>query len=61
MAIKEVLIDGKKMFYGTSIKASPETSNTSTPTFDGVVMQGTDNIPWTIELEKMRYESSINL
>ena len=56
MADKEVIIKGKKMMYGTGIKASPETNSSSTPTFDGVITQGSDKIPWTIEISKVRYE-----
>ena len=56
MAVKEVIINGKKMLYGTSAKASPETNVSSTSTFDGAITQGTNNIAWTIELSKMRYD-----
>ena len=56
MADKEVIIKGKKMMYGTGIKASPETNSSSTSTFDGVITQGSDKIPWSIEISKVRYE-----
>lgn len=56
MATKEVIIAGKKMMYGTSAKANPETNTSSTSTFDGVVNEGLDEIPWTIECSKLRYE-----
>ena len=56
MANKEVIIAGKKMMYGTSVKASPETNTSTTSTFDGVITEGLDKIPWTIELSKLRYE-----
>lgn len=56
MANKEVIIDGKKMMYGTSAKASPETNTTSTTTFDGVINEGTENVPWSLEFSKLRYE-----
>lgn len=56
MADKEVIIKGKKMMYGTGIEASPETNSSSTSTFDGVITQGSDKIPWTIEISKVRYE-----
>lgn len=56
MAMKEVIIDGRKMMYGTSAKASPETNVSSTSTFDGAITQGTNNIAWSVELSKMRFE-----
>ena len=56
MADKEVIIKGKKMMYGTGIIASPETNSSSTSTFDGVITQGSDKIPWSIEISKVRYE-----
>ena len=42
MSNKEVYINGVKVLYGTSIKASPETSLATTTTFDGPVNSGTD-------------------
>lgn len=56
MGNKVVIIDGKRMLYGTSAKASPETNTSTTPTFDGVIVEGLDEIPWTIEVSKLRYE-----
>ena len=56
MANKEIIIDGKKMMYGTSGKASPETNTSSTSTFDGVVNEGLDEVPWSLEFSKLRYE-----
>ncbi len=56
MANKEVIIDGKKMLYGTSAKASPETNTSTTSTFDGVINEGLDEVPWTLEFSKLRYE-----
>lgn len=56
MSDKEIIINGKKMLYGTSAKASPETSVSTTQTFDGAVNQGMKNVSWSIELGKMRYE-----
>lgn len=58
MADKQVIIDGKTMMYGTSIKASPETNVSSTSTFDGAITQGTDKIAWSIELSKVRFDDS---
>ena len=56
MANKEIIIDGKKMMYGTSGKASPETNTSTTPTFDGVINEGLDQVPWNLEFSKLRYE-----
>ena len=56
MGNKVVIIDGKRMLYGTSAKASPETNTSATSTFDGVIVEGLDEIPWTIEVSKLRYE-----
>ncbi len=57
MGTKEVIIDGKKMMYGTSAKASPETNTSTTSTFDGVINEGLDEVPWNLEFSKLRYES----
>lgn len=57
MADKEIIIAGRKMLYGTSIKASPETKSSSTSTFDGAVNQGLDKVGWSIETGKLRYEN----
>lgn len=59
MANKEVIIKGKKMMYGTSIKASPETNNSTTNTFDGNITQGTKNVAYIIDLSKVRYDSKV--
>jgi hypothetical protein len=56
MARKEIIINGKKMMYGTSAKASPETNTSTTTTFDGVVNEGLDQIAWNLEFSKLRYE-----
>lgn len=56
MANKEVIINGKKMMYGTSAKANPETNTSSTTTFDGVINEGLDQVAWTLEFSKLRYE-----
>lgn len=56
MADKEVLIGGKKMMWGTGVKASPEISESSTQTFDGAVVQGMGDVPYTIEISKLRYD-----
>ena len=57
MANKEIIIDGKKMMYGTGAKASPETNTSTTSTFDGVINEGLDEVPWSLEFSKLRYES----
>lgn len=55
---KQIIIGGETVFYGTSIKASPETSVSTTQTFDGAITQGSDKIPWSIELSKVRYDDT---
>lgn len=57
MADKEVLIGGKKMMYGTGVKDSPELSESSTKTFDGAVVQGMKDVPYVIEISRLRYDS----
>ena len=54
-AAKAVYINGVRFGYGTSIKISAETQAESTPTFDGPVSDGTDQVPHTIEIERLRY------
>lgn len=44
------------MLYGTGVKESPETSESTTDTFDGPVVQGTSKIAYTLEMSKLRYE-----
>lgn len=56
MANKEIIINGKKMMYGTSAKASPDINSTSTPTFDRVIVEGLDKVAWNLEFAKLRYE-----
>ena len=56
MADKQVIIGGKKVAWATSVKASPEINASSTQTFDGAITQGMDNIAWSIELSKVRYD-----
>lgn len=56
MSIKEIIIDGKKLMFGTSVKASPETNTSTTSTFDGVITEGLNNIPWSLEFSKVRYD-----
>lgn len=56
MATKEVIINGRKMLYGTAAKATPESNATTTPTFDGVINEGLDEVAWNLEFSKLRYE-----
>lgn len=44
------------MLYGTGVKGSPETSESTTPTFSGAVVQGSDKVAYTLEIDKLRYE-----
>ena len=45
---KRVIINGKTMMHGTSVKGSRETSTNATPTFDGLITQGTRNVSHTL-------------
>lgn len=44
------------MMYGTGVKGSPETQESTTDTFSGAVVQGKKDIAWTLEINKLRYE-----
>ncbi|WP_295591217.1 hypothetical protein [uncultured Methanobrevibacter sp.] len=55
MADKEVYIGNLKVMWGTNVKVSPETNITSTATFDGVLTDGTDKIPYSISVDRLRY------
>lgn len=55
MSEKLVFIGGLRVGYCTSAKISAETQAESTPTFDGPVSDGTDQVPHTIEIERLRY------
>ena len=57
MVDKKVIINGKSMMYGTSIKCSPELSTSTTTTFSGNIVQGLDVVPWSIEIGRVRYDS----
>ena len=57
---KRVIINGKTMMHGTSVKGSRETSTNATPTFDGVITQGTRNVSHTLELERVSYEGRVS-
>lgn len=43
--------------WGTGIKSTPETSTSKTNTFSGAIVDGTDNIPYTLEVSKLRNDS----
>lgn len=45
-----------QMLYGTGVKESPETSESTTNTFSGAVVQGAQEVAYTLEIEKLRYE-----
>lgn len=57
MADKEIIIDGITVMYGTSVKSSPEVTNSTTQTFDGAVNQGLKDVSWTIEISRVRYDN----
>ena len=57
MSDKEIIIDGVTVMYGTSIKASPEVTNSTTQTFDGAINQGLKDVSWSIEISRVRYDS----
>ena len=59
-SLKRVIINGKTMMNGTSVKGSRETSTNATPTFDGVITQGTRNVSHTLELERVSYEGMVS-
>ena len=52
---KYVYINNVAVGYCTSAKVSPETNTTETKTFDGVITDGTAEVSWTVEFEKIRY------
>ncbi|MBR0369698.1 MAG: hypothetical protein IJH63_03100 [Methanobrevibacter sp.] len=60
MPDKQVYIGNLKVMFGTNVKVSPETNINTTPTFDGVLTDGTDNIPWSISMDRLRYGSQTN-
>ena len=44
------------MLYGTGVKGNPETSESTTPTFSGAVVQGLSEVAYTLEMDKLRVE-----
>ena len=59
MADKQIIIAGKRLMYGTSVKCSPEVQTSSTNTFDGAITQGLDNVSWNIEISRVRYDAKV--
>lgn len=57
MADKELWINGVRMLHGTSIKASKNTSTSTTTTFDEVITNGTNKIGYTIDCGRVSYEN----
>ena len=55
---KKIIIDTHTVAYATSVKASPETNVSTTPTFDGAITQGMDKVAWSLEFSKVRFEKS---
>lgn len=45
--------------FATSVKESPETKESSTPTFSGAVVQGlgSQDVPYIVESEQLRYDT----
>ena len=62
MADKEVIIgtgDNKiNMLWGTGVKESPEISESSTNTFSGAIVQGLQDVPYTLEIGRLRYDDA---
>lgn len=55
MADKEVYVNGKKLGFTTTAKASPETNTSTEDTFDGPVNMGSEKVPWSLEISALRY------
>ena len=49
--------DAIEVLRGTGVKDSPNTNSDSTSTFDLVVPQGSDIISYTLEVERLVYET----
>lgn len=62
MAEKEIIIGTEdnqiNMMYATSVKESPETNDTSSSvqTFSGAIVSGSNEVAYTLEIDKLRYE-----
>lgn len=46
-----------RVMWGTGIKGNPETEVSTTNTFSGAIVDGTDNIPYTLEVDKIRNDN----
>lgn len=57
---KTVVINGVDMLYGTGVKGSRETSVSETPTFSGVIVNGTRQVAHSLEIDKVSYEGLTN-
>lgn len=55
---KKLIIRGESVLFGTSIKCSPETSESTTKTFSGNIVEGLEDVPWEIEAEKVEYDEA---
>lgn len=55
MAKKFIYINDIRVGYATSAKVEPEINTEKTPTFDGPVVDGTEDPSHTVEIEKLRY------
>ena len=55
MAKKFIYINDIRVGYATSAKVEPEIDTEETPTFDGPVVDGTEDPSHTVEIEKLRY------
>lgn len=58
---KRVIIGNKNtgiisMMWGTGVKGSPNIENSDTPTFSGTIVQGTENVSWGLEIDRLRYD-----
>lgn len=54
---KQIIIGSDNVIgimWGTGVKSSPDLSTSSTNTFSGAIVDGTDNIPYTIEVSRIR-------
>lgn len=57
MADKEILIDGLTVMHGTGVKDGVETSTNTTVCFDEVVTQGSPKVSYTLEIDRLVYET----
>ena len=57
MADKEIIINGHSILHGKGVKDSTETSTNTTVCFDEVVPEGSPNVSYTLEIERLIYET----